>query len=66
MMARLAREKLEGEAARLAALRDRLELYRRDRCLAERMGAAGRRLVLDRFRWEDVVDRCLAIYRGDA
>jgi glycosyltransferase involved in cell wall biosynthesis len=48
------------------ALRDRLERYRRDRCLAERMGAAGRRLVLDRFRWEDVVDRCLAIYRGDA
>jgi glycosyltransferase involved in cell wall biosynthesis len=29
------------------------------------MGAAARRHVLDRFRWDTVVDRCLAIYEGE-
>ncbi|HXH07208.1 MAG TPA: glycosyltransferase family 4 protein, partial [Vicinamibacterales bacterium] len=46
-----------------AALRDRLERYRADRALVERMGAAGRAAMLERFRWDDVVERCLEIYR---
>jgi glycosyltransferase involved in cell wall biosynthesis len=42
-------------AAAIAALRA-------DPQLAERFGQAGRRRVLDRFRWEQVVDRCLEAY----
>jgi glycosyltransferase involved in cell wall biosynthesis len=42
-------------AAAIAALRA-------DPQLAERFGQAGRRRVLDRFRWEHVVDRCLEAY----
>ena len=30
---------------------------------ARRMGQMGRRRVLDRFRWSEVVKRCLEIYR---
>ena len=33
-----------------------------DREMAARMGEAGRRRVLERFRWEQVVDRCLDAY----
>ena len=29
---------------------------------AERLGANGRSRVLDRFRWENVVDRCISAY----
>jgi glycosyltransferase involved in cell wall biosynthesis len=35
-----------------------------DRELADRMGAAARARVLDRFTWPAVVDRCLAAYAG--
>ena len=31
---------------------------------ARRMGQMGRRRVLDRFRWPDVVKRCLEVYRS--
>ncbi len=48
-----------------AALRERLLWIRAHRAEAEAMGEAGRRRVLDRFRWEDVVRRCLACYRED-
>jgi glycosyltransferase involved in cell wall biosynthesis len=33
-----------------------------DRELEGRLGAAGRKRVLTRFRWEQVVDRCLEAY----
>jgi glycosyltransferase involved in cell wall biosynthesis len=41
--------------AAIASLRD-------DRAAADALGAAGRRRVLDRFRWSLVVDRCLEAY----
>jgi len=47
-----------------AALREKLRWLRAHPAEAERMGAAARRRVLERFTWEGVVDRCLAAYRG--
>lgn len=47
-----------------AALRDRLQWLAAHKSQAEAMGAAGRRVVLDRFRWPQVVDRCLDAYRS--
>jgi glycosyltransferase involved in cell wall biosynthesis len=46
------------------ALRERLVWLMDNPREAERMGAAGRRRVLERFTWPAVVDRCLAIYRA--
>ena len=45
-----------------AALRLALVRLREDRAAAEGMGRAGRQRVLDRFQWDDVVDRCLEAY----
>lgn len=45
-----------------AALRDRLLRLRDDPDLADRMGGAARRRVLDVFTWDKVVDRCLTVY----
>jgi glycosyltransferase involved in cell wall biosynthesis len=47
-----------------AALRTRLEWLRDHPAEAARMGAAGRRRVLERFTWPAVVRRCLETYRG--
>jgi glycosyltransferase involved in cell wall biosynthesis len=47
-----------------AALRAAIERLAGDRAAARTMGEAGRRRVLESFRWEAVVDRCLAIYAG--
>jgi glycosyltransferase involved in cell wall biosynthesis len=47
-----------------AALRERLVWLVDNPRDAERMGAAARRRVLERFTWPAVVDRCLAIYRS--
>jgi glycosyltransferase involved in cell wall biosynthesis len=47
-----------------AALGAAIAALRGDRAMAERMGAAGRRRVLEMFRWEQVVDRCLDAYRS--
>jgi glycosyltransferase involved in cell wall biosynthesis len=47
-----------------AALGRAIDTLRRDPQLARRMGDAGRRRVLDRFRWEHVVERCLEAYRA--
>jgi glycosyltransferase involved in cell wall biosynthesis len=44
------------------AMRSALMTLSSDRALAERMGHAGRQRVLDRFRWDHVVDRCLDAY----
>jgi glycosyltransferase involved in cell wall biosynthesis len=46
------------------ALRERLVWLMNNPSEAERMGAAARRRVLERFTWPAVVDRCLAIYRS--
>jgi glycosyltransferase involved in cell wall biosynthesis len=48
-----------------AALGAAIAAVRADPDLAARMGANGRARVLDRFRWSNVVDRCLAAYAGD-
>ena len=45
-----------------AALRQAIEVLRSDRAAAQAMGRAGRERVLERFRWEQVVDRCLEAY----
>lgn len=45
-----------------ATLRAAIERLRADRELALRLGAAGRRRVLEQFRWEQVVARCLDAY----
>lgn len=44
------------------ALGAAIDAIRADPSLAEAMGRAGRRRVLDRFRWDQVVDRCLEAY----
>lgn len=44
------------------ALRDAIVRLHDDRARADRMGAAGRKRVLEKFRWEQVVDRCLDAY----
>jgi alpha-maltose-1-phosphate synthase len=49
-----------------AALTERLTWIRDNPAEAARMGAAGRRLVLDQFNWPQVVRRCLDIYRQAA
>jgi starch synthase len=51
----------EGFAAGLAAGMGRLL---RDPELAARMGAAGRRRVLDRFTWPAIADRTVQLYRA--
>ena len=48
------------------ALGERLRWIRANPAEALRMGAAGRRLVLDQFTWPRVVRRCLEIYRQAA
>jgi glycosyltransferase involved in cell wall biosynthesis len=45
-----------------AALGDAIAALRNDRAMADRMGQAGRQRVLEKFRWEQVVDRCLDAY----
>jgi glycosyltransferase involved in cell wall biosynthesis len=45
-----------------AALGTVLRTLHADAATAERLGAAGRQRVLDRFRWSQVVDRCLEAY----
>lgn len=47
-----------------AALGAAIRRLLNDPDLAARMGAAGRRRVLERFGWDGVVARCLAAYRG--
>jgi glycosyltransferase involved in cell wall biosynthesis len=49
-----------------AALRDRLAQLLGDPLLARRMGAAAREVVLQRFTWAAVAERCLAAYSGPA
>jgi glycosyltransferase involved in cell wall biosynthesis len=44
------------------ALRDRLEWFAGHPAEAAAMGAAGRRAVLERFQWSQVVQRCLNAY----
>lgn len=44
------------------ALQAALTALAADRAAANRMGEAARRRVLERFRWEQVVDRCLDAY----
>jgi glycosyltransferase involved in cell wall biosynthesis len=46
----------------LVALHDRLEQLLCDPALAQRLGANARELVLERFTWAKVADRCLAAY----
>ena len=45
-----------------AALREKLEWFRRHPVEGARIGAAARARVLERFTWGPVVDRCLAAY----
>jgi alpha-maltose-1-phosphate synthase len=44
------------------ALRDRLRWLAAHPKQAGAMGAEGRRIVLDRFQWSQVVERCLDAY----
>jgi glycosyltransferase involved in cell wall biosynthesis len=46
-----------------AMLRAAIVALHDDPALVRRLGEAGRRRVLEHFRWEQVVDRCLAAYR---
>ncbi len=46
------------------ALRDRLRYCLAHPTEVERMGAAGRAWVAERFRWEQVVERCFRAYRA--
>jgi glycosyltransferase involved in cell wall biosynthesis len=46
----------------VAALRDRLEQVLGDPALAQRLGDNARALVLERFTWSQVAQRCLAAY----
>ena len=45
-----------------AALREAIQRIAHDASLARRLGECGRARVLARFRWDTVVDRCLAAY----
>jgi glycosyltransferase involved in cell wall biosynthesis len=45
-----------------ASLREKLEFLRDNPAAVEAMGAAGRRRVLNRFQWQQVVERCLQAY----
>ena len=49
-------------AGNAAALRRAIETLHADPARAARMGEAGRRRVLERFRWGQVVERCLDAY----
>jgi glycosyltransferase involved in cell wall biosynthesis len=44
------------------ALRERLDQLLRDPALAQRLGANARELVLERFTWAKVAERCLSAY----
>jgi len=44
------------------ALHDRLAQMLRDRDLAHRLGESARAVVLERFTWAKVAERCLAAY----
>jgi glycosyltransferase involved in cell wall biosynthesis len=44
------------------ALARAIDAIRANKAAAEAMGRAGRRRVLEHFRWEQVVDRCLEAY----
>ena len=44
------------------ALRAAIDTIHADRTRADAMGRAGRQRVLDHFRWDQVVDRCLEAY----
>jgi glycosyltransferase involved in cell wall biosynthesis len=44
------------------ALAQAIDVVCADRAAADAMGRAGRQRVLERFRWEQVVDRCLEAY----
>jgi len=46
----------------VGALRERLDQLLRDPLLAQRMGNNARDLVLERFTWSRVAERCLAAY----
>jgi glycosyltransferase involved in cell wall biosynthesis len=48
----------------VGALRDRLAQVLGDAGLARRLGANARQLVLERFTWERVAERCLEAYAG--
>jgi glycosyltransferase involved in cell wall biosynthesis len=45
-------------------LRERLQWLATNPAEADRMGAAGRRAVLERFQWGHVVERCLEAYQS--
>ena len=45
-----------------ATLRAAIQRLQDDRALADRLGAGGRRRVLEQFRWDQVVARCLEAY----
>jgi glycosyltransferase involved in cell wall biosynthesis len=47
-----------------ASLREKIQLLWQDRGLADRLGQAARARVLEEFRWEAVVNRCLLAYEG--
>jgi glycosyltransferase involved in cell wall biosynthesis len=46
------------------ALHDRLDQLLRDPALAHRLGQNSRELVLERFTWAKVAERCLAAYES--
>jgi len=46
----------------VAALRERLAQILRDPALGRRLGANARAVVLERFTWAKVAERCLAAY----
>jgi starch synthase len=48
----------------VGALRERLEQVLGDPGLARRLGANARQVVLERFTWDRVAERCLAAYSG--
>jgi glycosyltransferase involved in cell wall biosynthesis len=52
------------EAGDRRALRDRLQWFAAHPAEAAAMGAAGRRAMLERFQWSQVVQRCLDAYAG--
>jgi glycosyltransferase involved in cell wall biosynthesis len=46
-----------------SSLRAKIQLLWKDRALGDRLGKAARARVLDEFRWDAVVNRCLAAYK---
>jgi glycosyltransferase involved in cell wall biosynthesis len=53
---------LLAEPGDVGGLRERLERVTRDRALADRLGAAARERVLERFTWDACAERCLSAY----